>query len=261
MSNMMFIKKNILALGLFVVGTGIAVADVPKPLAMAQEKAPSAKDTGWKSTAELGIVVTSGDTKTSTYSGKFDASRDVEKWRYSLHAETLSASSNSIKSAEKYLASGQTDYKFSKHNYMFGYLEYDKDLFSGYQYQTVVAAGYGRRLLSDDAMTLDLEVGPGIRTSKIDLGIDPNAKAENNAVLRVAAKYRWQLSATSKFSEDLTTEASHKSTISKSVTGLTAKVNSSLAMKMTVTLMRTTHVPVGTRENDTETAVTLVYSF
>lgn len=216
---------------------------------------------GWESTAEAGVVVTSGNTKTSSFSGKFDTTKESGKWRHNLHAESLSASSDNVKSAEKYLASGQSDYKFGKFNYMFGLLIYNKDLFSGYQYQTTVAAGYGRRLLDEPTMTLDLEIGPGVRVTKIDTSIDPNAKAKNDGVVRMAAKYRWKLSATSKFSEDLTSEASHKSTVSKSVTGLTAKINSSLAMKATVTLTRTTHVPVGTRENDTETALTLVYSF
>ncbi len=249
-------KKYVLAICLLALNTGVIAAtitDVPTTAA--------APDKGWQSTAEAGIIVTSGNTKTSSFNGKFDTNKEVEKWRFNLHAETLSSSSDNVKSAEKYLASGQSNYKFNKFDYMFGLLMYNKDLFSGYQYQTTLAAGYGRRLLDDETMTLDMEAGPGVRFSKIDTGIDPNAKTKSTAILRLAAKYRWKLSDSSKFSEDLTSEASHDSSVAKSVTGLTAKVNSSLAMKVTVTLTRTTHVPVGTKENDTETALTLVYSF
>jgi len=103
-------------------------------------------DGDWKSNAEVGIVVTNGNTKTSTVSAKFDTNKEVEKWRHNLHAETLSSSSDNVKSAEKYLASGQSSYKFNKFDYMFGLLMYEKDLFSGYQYQATLVAGYGRRL-------------------------------------------------------------------------------------------------------------------
>ncbi len=252
------VKKGLLIAGLLVLNTGAMAATAS---ATDSAAANTALDKGWESTAELGIVVTSGNTKTSSTSGKFDTNKEVEKWRFNLHAETLSSSSDNVKSAEKYLASGQANYKFNKFDYMFGLLTYNKDLFSGYEYQSTIAAGYGRRILNNDTMTLDLEAGPGVRFSKVDTSIDPNAEARSQAVLRTAAKYRWTISDNSKFSEDLTSEASHESSVTKSVTGLTAKVNSSLAMKVTVTLTRTTHVPVGTKENDTETALTLVYSF
>ena len=255
---MICVKKSLLPAGLLVLSSGAIAATAGTTDSAAANAAP---DKGWESTAELGVVVTSGNTKTSSTNGKFDTNKEVEKWRFNLHAEALSSSSDNVKSAEKYLASGQANYKFNKFDYMFGLLTYNKDLFSGYEYQSTLAAGYGRRLLNDDTMTLDLEVGPGVRFSKVDTSIDPNAEARSKAILRTAAKYRWKISDSSKFSEDLTSEASHESSVTKSVTGLTAKVNSSLAMKATVTVTRTTHVPVGTKENDTETALTLVYSF
>jgi putative salt-induced outer membrane protein len=255
---MISIKKCFLVFVLLVLNASAIAATTGERNGAA---ASAVMDKGWQSTAELGVVVTSGNTKTSSTSGKFDTNKEVEKWRFNLHAETLSSSSDNVKSAEKYLASGQANYKFNKFDYMFGLLTYTKDLFSGYEYQSTIAAGYGRRLLDDDTMTLDLEAGPGVRFSKVDTSIDPKAEAQSKAILRTAAKYRWKITDHSKFSEDLTSEASHESSVTKSVTGLTAKVNSSLAMKLTVTLTRTTHVPVGTKENDTETALTLVYSF
>ena len=45
------------------------------------------------------------------------------------------------------------------------------------------------------------------------------------------------------------------------MTALTAKVNTSLALKVSLTIKNNSEVPVGTEKTDTETAVTLVYSF
>jgi len=51
-------------------------------------------------------------------------------------------------------------------------------------------------------------------------------------------------------------------TVTKSVTALTAQINGSLATKITYTIKNTSDVPTDDIEKtDTETAVTLVYSF
>lgn len=222
------------------------------------EEAPA---DGWKSTAEAGVVVTNGNTKTSTFNGKFDSNKEVEKWRYNLHAEALSSSNGNVQSAEKYLASGQSNYKYNKFDYMYGLAMHEKDRFSGYDYQTTLAVGYGRRLINDDTMKLDLEIGPGVRFSRVDDEIDPNAQAQSDAILRLAAKYLWKVSTNATFTEDLTSELGGDANITKSVTGLKANINSSLAMKTTVTIKHTSKVPLGTKKTDTETALTLVYSF
>lgn len=227
---------------------------------IAEEAAPASD---WKMSAELGYVMTSGNSETSTTNAKFDATHEKEVWRNNVHAEALGASTTdkttnvTTTSAERYQLSGKSDYKFSEFNYAFGLANYDKDRFSGYEYQTTVAVGYGRRLLQKDDMTLDLEVGPGIRIIKLDNAAD----SDSEGILRAAAKYLWKLSETSSFTEDLSVDSGKDLTVSKSVTALTAKVNTSLAMKLTVTVKHNSDVPAGNEKTDTETALNLVYSF
>lgn len=230
-------------------------------LSSASLMAKEAPADGWKSTAEAGVVVTNGNTRTSTFNGKIDSNKEVEKWRYNLHAEALSSSSDNVQSAEKYLASGQSNYKYNKFDYVYGLAMHEKDRFSGYDYQTTLAVGYGRRLINNDTMKLDLEIGPGVRFSRVEKEIDPNAQTQSDAILRLAAKYLWKVSASATFTEELTSEIGGDANITKSVTGLKANINDSLAMKTTVTIKHTSKVPLGTKETDTETALTLVYSF
>ena len=105
-------------------------------------------------------------------------------------------------------------------------------------------------------MKLDLEIGPGARQTKLD-----NGETDSEAIARGAAKLEWDISKTSKFTEVLTVEAGEDVTITKSVTGLSSKINGNLSMKITYTYKTTSEVPVGTDDTDTETAVTLVYNF
>lgn len=210
----------------------------------------------WKASAELGFVSTSGNTNTDTLNAKAMASTDREVWRHKIEVTALNASDEDVTIAEKYTATGQSDYKLGDPNYLFANISYENDKFSGYQYRVTESVGYGRRVIKETDLTLDLEIGPGARQSKLDSG-----KTESEALLRGAAKLDWTVSKTSKFAEVLTVDAGEDVTVTKSVTSLSSQVNGSLSMKLTYTYKRTSDVPIGVDDTDTETAVTLVYNF
>lgn len=210
----------------------------------------------WKGEAELGLVYTSGNTETDTVSAKAKISREQDKWRHAGEFSALNTSDKTGTTAERYEVKGQSDYKFSKREYIFGIVNYENDRFSGYDYRVSESIGYGRRVLERSDMTLDLEAGPGARQSKLD-----NGDSDSEFLVRGAAKYAWSISKTSKFTEDLTVEAGQDATITKSVTALSSKINGDLAMRLSYTFKHTSDVPPGIEKTDTETAVTLVYSY
>lgn len=212
----------------------------------------------WKGNVELGYVKTGGNTDTETLNTKAKTEKDGEIWRHKINLEALKSSDRDTTTAERYFISGQSDYKMKgKKNFLFIYLSYEDDRFSGYDYQMTEVVGIGRRVLDRNSMTLDLEIGPGARQSKEE----ETGDTENEMLLRGAAKYAWEITEHSKFTEDLTVDAGEDITVTKSITGLTAKINTSLATKLTYTVKNTSKVPAGVKKTDTELAVTLVYSF
>ena len=236
-------KTSLTVLAAAMLVTGNAVAeDAPKSL--------------WKASAELGFVTTSGNTETETLNAKAIASTDREKWRHKGQMTALKSSDAVNTTAQKYTLMGKSDYKLEGKNFLFGVVTYEDDKFSGYDYRITEAIGYGRRVIEETNMTLDLEIGPGSRQSKLDSG-----ESDSEAMLRVAANYAWTISKTSKFSEALTVEAGEDVTVTKSVTSLASQIEGNLSMKITFTYKNTSEVPVGLDETDTETAITLVYNF
>lgn len=221
---------------------------------LAAEEAKTEKE--WEASAELGFVSTSGNTETETLNGKVQATREGKIWRHEGDITVLKSSDATTTTAEKYTVFAQSNYKISDVSFLFGNIGYENDKFSGYDYRVTETIGYGHRVLHNESMTLDLEIGPGARQSKLD-----NGDTESEGIVRGAAKYKWKISPTSKFSEVLTVEAGEDVTVTKSVTSLSSKINSALSMKLTFTYKNTSDVPVGVEETDTETAVTLVYSF
>ncbi|MDH5735093.1 MAG: DUF481 domain-containing protein [Gammaproteobacteria bacterium] len=216
----------------------------------------------WKASAELGYVATSGNSETESLNAKAMASTDRQQWRHKGEVTALRASNTDdfgvdVITAEKYTLMGQSDYKLEGKNFLFGVINYENDKFSGYDYRVTEAIGYGRRVVEDSDLVIDLEIGPGARQSKVTL----TGKTESEQMLRAAAILNWAVSKTSNFGEALTVEAGEDVTVTKSVTSLSSQINGSLSMKITYTYKNTSEVPVGVEDTDTETAVTLVYNF
>lgn len=228
-------------------------------LVAANAYAEDAPKSLWKASAELGLVTTSGNTETETLNAKATASTDREEWRHSGELTVLKSSDAVNTIAEKYTLMGKSDYKLEGKNFFFGVVTYEDDKFSGYDSRVTEAIGYGRRVIEEKDMTLDLEVGPGARQSKLDSGA-----SESEAMLRLAANYAWTISKSSKFSEALTIEAGEDVTVTKSVTSLASQIEGNLSMKITFTYKNVSEVPVAPipiEDTDTETAITLVYKF
>ncbi len=225
----------------------------------AEEKSP------WSTTAELGFVITGGNSKTSTTNAKVDATHEVGggNWRHNIHAEAFAAATTDTatniktRSAERYQLSGKSDYKFNETDYAFISAVYDKDRFSGYDYQATLAGGYGKRVIKDGSMTLDLEVGPGVRSVKDSA----TQLTDTEGLIRVGAKYAWKISDNATLTEDFSSDIASDLTVTKSVTALAANINSSLAMKVSLTVKNNSVAPAGKKETDTEMSVTLVYKF
>ncbi len=232
-----------MVLGITLISTQVFAAD---------EKLPAV----WKGEGELGFISTSGNTATQTLNAKLKLSNEREKWKHTAIAEGIRALDKNVVTAERYILSGKTDYKFSEVSYIFGLLKYEDDRFSGYHYQANLIAGYGHKLIKSDRINLAVEVGGGVRRSETLTNT-----TSNEGIVYGAMDLGWKVSESAGFNEKLTVESGADSTVTKSVTGLKAKINSSLASKITYTIRHVSKVPVGVEKTDREMAITLVYSF
>lgn len=224
--------------------------------ATAQAQAVEVWGSDWQGTGEFGYLATSGNTDTQSLSAKLGLTNERVAWRHTLGLEATNDQDNDTTTAERYAARWQSDYKFSEFGYLFGRLSYETDKFSGYDYRTSETLGYGHRVLSTDNMKLDLEAGAGARQSKLESG-----GTENEPIVRLAGRYAWQISPTSKFTQDLSSDIGDDATISTSVTALQTDIVGNLAMKLSFTAEHTSEVPPGVDKTDTETMASLVYKF
>ncbi|MCS4306350.1 putative salt-induced outer membrane protein YdiY [Rheinheimera pacifica] len=233
-----------------------------------QAQAHDAAATGkvWTTSAELGAITTSGNTVGTSITGKIDAKQELEQWsnQYIFSAffkedEKTNADGDKVteKSAERYMISAKTAYKLeSEFDKLFAFGSYTDDEFGAYTEYTTLAVGYGTRVYNAEDKSLDMEIGPGYFTGKRSTG-----ETENGLIVRGAASFKWTISESASFAQTLSVEYGDDNTRSIAETSLLAKINGSLQMKAAFLVQNDSDVPVGKKSTDTQTSLTLVYSF
>lgn len=230
--------------------------------AAAQDDAPPPK---WAGEASAGVIVTSGNSETSTLNGKGEVVYNSESglWRNTLAAsaikteQTDAATGLETKTAERYLVGNKTDFNFTERDYAFLALEFEKDLVGPVRERTSETAGYGRKILTGPAHTLEAELGAGARQTE-EQG---TAEKHDDAIGRGRVAYKWAFSDTSYFSETLKVESGESNTFGESVAELRVSLVGKLFALTSYTVRRNTDVPPGTRKTDTITAISLGWTF
>ena len=210
----------------------------------------------WAGKAKLGYLATSGNTENSTLNTGFEVSYTAGKWTHLAEAFAINASENNVTTAEAYDLGWKSERNLSEHDFLYGRLRWRTDRFGAYATQFSQSIGYGRRLIETDKHKLNAEIGVGMRQSELQAGA-----SEDEAIVRGGAYYRWQFSETAEFRQDLSVESGSLNTYIESVTALSAKLVSELALVASYTIKHNTTVPPLTEKTDTYTALALEYTF
>lgn len=222
-----------------------------------------AEDQGWAGDIEAGLLTTSGNTDETQISGEADVTRNWMDWRQNVTLRSRYAEQDEERTTERYSASTQMDYKFNPNDFVFLRGRYDNDDFSGYQFQASTSAGYGRRIWEEGDSRLDATLGAGYRYSKFDERDPEHGSQREEPIGRLAADFRYDLSKTAQFREELESEIGldEGDSVSRSVTSLQANINSALAMRLAYTVEHDSNPPADNKSTDTITSVTLLYGF
>lgn len=219
---------------------------------------PSGEDApAFSGEAELGYTHLSGNTDSQTLIGKSRLSWLSGNWTHTLRGEVRNVTRDDETSAEQYLLSLRERYDLHERHYLFGFGRWEKDRFSGYDQQLTAIGGYGRHVLDGERHRLSLEAGPGFRHDHVRDDED-----EQLGLLYSALDYQWTFSDTSHLRQELSVEASDENTTTRSVSSLTARLNSRLALRLSHEAKHNSRPPeTATAHTDHTTSVTLLYTW
>lgn len=249
--------KSVLIFSALALAYGYAAADSLDPV----------NAHGWNTSAELGAISTSGNTVGTSVTGKIDAKQETPKWTneyilsgYFKDEEVTNDDGEKVRerSAQRYSVSAKAGYKLlhDDHGKLFALATHVDDKFGAYTRYSTIGIGYGTQTYQSDTHTLDVEIGPGYFR-----GVRSEGTTENGATIRGAANLKWKLSDSAQFAQNLTVERAADNVHSQAETSLRTKINSTMQMKAAFNIRNDTNVPADKKNTDTQTSVTLVYSF
>jgi putative salt-induced outer membrane protein YdiY len=108
----------------------------------------------------------------------------------------------------------------------------------------------------DETSQFSYSVGPGYSFAETNEG-----EEQNSLIVRAALDYQWKISDTANFKQLLSTEVGEDNTKSRSESSVSAQISGGLSLKVSLTLDHNSDVAVYIKKLETQTAVTLVYSF
>ena len=220
----------------------------------------------WFTSAELGAIATTGNTTGTSVTGKIDARHETADWSNEYIVSGFFKEDEITdddgeryrqRSAERWALSAKAAYKLVKEGsraFVLG--SHVNDKFGAYTRYSSFAVGHGSQLYNSDTTALDVEIGPGYFTGHRD-----NGESENGVTVRGAARFRWQVSPSAAFVQTLSVERGTSNVHSIAESSLSTKINDTMQMKAAFSARNDTNVPADKKNTDTQTSLTLVYSF
>lgn len=214
----------------------------------------------WKDTAELSYVQTSGNSKTSTLSGKNLFNYDWEKAALELAAGGLGTSSRDTVTAEQYNASEKVSLKLTGKNYAFERTGWVKDRFAGIKDRYDAGVGLGRNFLDTADDKLFAEAGGGyIWEDRL-----PGVANQSFGTYRAYAKYIRTLSASANASQDfeyLGNLKDSKGYRMNAETALVASISTHFSLKAAYQWKYVNAPSAGFKKNDTLTSMAIIVNY
>ncbi len=224
----------------------------------------------WTGKGQLGFLDSQGNTQASSANAALDASLLEGDWKHTLHLDGLYGKSADVVAAERWDAQWQSNYNFTKNLFTFGMLDYQHDMFSGFQYQASANAGIGYQIFNSAATKLSVQLGVGDREERPEDLIKNSAGAviyrtplarNNDAIATGGLNYTQQITATTTLSDTALVESGSDDTQLTDTLALAVKVSNKIAVSLGYNLQDNTQPPAGLKKLNTQETVNLVYSF
>lgn len=217
--------------------------------------------------AELGFLYKTGNTKSADMKTGFNVKYEKDLWLSLFNFDLLVKKTENDNedfetSDQKWAVDSKTNYTLSTEgkNYVYGNIRYEDDRFSSFDSQSSVSAGWGRHWYKTDKASLFADIGPGFKSDKVKT----TGETQNAFIIQAQALYLRQINEHVEFKQTLSAKLAPKSgenSIYSAESSITTKLIETLQLKFSFKIDHNTEVSDDKKNTDTQTALTLVYSF
>jgi putative salt-induced outer membrane protein len=220
----------------------------------------------WSGKGEFGAFRATGNASDTGITTGITVDRQGIDWRHKLTARVDYQRSNGVTTREQYLARYEPNVNISDRFYVYALAQYERDRFQGFSGRYAVSGGLGFQALKRDDVQLSLKVGPAYRVTQFIDG-----REDSRIAGLVGLDFDWDITDRLKLTQDTNAVAEtggsalaiidSQNTTLDLITGLNAKINSSLSARFSYAVEYNSNPPPGAVQTDTLSRVTLIYDF
>lgn len=224
----------------------------------------------WSGKGEAGLVMARGNSDTDTGNAKLEFSYERNKWKHTFYGAGLYGTSNEIRSAERGEGRWQSAYTFSDGRFVFAGLRYERDHFSGFDYQGAVTVGLGYRFIDSESIKLTSTLGAGYRRLRPEQLIKDatgrviqriTGERAEDVVANGGLVYEQRISASTKLLDKLLVESGADNTFVQNDFAVEVSMTKTFALSLGYGIRHNTEPPTGLARTDRLTTANLVYNF
>ena len=239
-------------------GILVAAAMLAAPVAQAQ----------WTGKAELGVLLTDGNTESKSANSKLDLTHEGDKWKQNVYAAALYGEAE-FATAERYEAGYKADYKLTDRLSWFLALRGEEDRFSGFAYQATVSTGVTYKFVDNATTKFDGSVGAGYKTFQPQVLIKSPAgevldriegESDSEPVGVLGSNFEHAFTETTKITNKFLTEIGSENTAVQDDLALQVSMSDVLALAVGLGVRYNSDPPPLAESTDTQLTVNLVYN-
>jgi putative salt-induced outer membrane protein len=210
----------------------------------------------WHGSGQLGGFMSSGNSDATGLTAGLGLTKEGVRWRHNFRAHADYQRSNGVTSRNQFLVALEPNYKFNDRLFAFGLAQFEKDKFAGFNSRYTLSGGLGYRVIKSENMTLDVKAGPAWRKTSLTGG---GSESELNGL--AALDYNWTITPALTFTENATAFIGSGNSVYTSLSALNVKLSSKLSAQAALQLRHETDPPLGFKNTDRLTRMSLVYGF
>lgn len=223
----------------------------------------------WTGKAELGVLLSDGNTESKSANTKLDFTHQGAKWKNNFYFAALYGENGEFANAERYDARYQADLRMTdKLSWFFG-LRGEEDRFSGFAYQATASTGVTYQFIDSPTTKLDTSVGVGYRRLQPQTLIQTDAgqvlarikgEEDSEPVGIIGSNYEHSFTASTKITNKLLAEAGADNTSVQDDLALAVSMTDTLALAVGIGVRYNSDPPPLAESTDTLFTVNLVYN-
>jgi putative salt-induced outer membrane protein len=220
----------------------------------------------WTGKGEAGLVISSGNTETTSANAKVNLAHEAGNWKNAFGLAGLYASDDTGQTAQRWEATTQSDYNFTPKTFWFGAARYEDDEFSGFVYQATLSTGLGRKFIDTDTTKFVGTAGVGYKFfetrdvfDEVTGDLVEAGDSDSQAVFRGTLDLDHKFTATTSLVDKFIVEAGSENTFLQNDIALQVKMTAVLALAVGYSVRTNTDPPAGFKKTDSLTTINLVY--